>query len=84
VRQTDDRWGAALAGFSGTPIVLAMPLNKESWLAARLDKIGEGPVAFVLRAREGRAHEAESKTKWFGSTISWLDAQKLGWWLGFE
>ena len=33
----------------GLLVVLATPLNAQSWLAARLDKIGEGPCAFLLR-----------------------------------
>jgi len=83
-RQTDDRWSAALAGFPGTPVVLASPLNDRSWLAARLKQAGEGPAAFILRARSGKPHDAPTKSTWFGSTVSWFDSQKLGWWLGFE
>jgi Glyoxalase-like domain len=83
-RQTDERWGAALAGFPGTPVVLASPMNDRSWLAARLKLIGEGPIAFVLKAANGKTHSAATTATWFGSTISWFDTQKLGWWLGFE
>ena len=83
-RQTDQGWGAALAGFPGTPVVLAAPLNDRSWLAARLKQIGEGPAAFVLKAANARPHDSTATAAWFGSTISWLDTQKLGWWLGFE
>jgi hypothetical protein len=25
-----------------------------------------------------------SKTRWFGAEVSWFDAEKLGWRLGFE
>lgn len=71
--QTDAKFGARLASFSGTPVVLAAPLNAQSWLVARLDKIGQGPCAFILRSASGGK----------GST-SWLDAGKLGWWLGIE
>ena len=49
VQQEDSRFGAHLASFLGTPVVLAAPLNAQSWLTARLDKIGEGPCAFLLR-----------------------------------
>ena len=83
-RQTDQRWGAALAGFPGTPVVLAAPLNDKSWLAARLKQTGEGPAAFILKAANGKPHDAVASTTWFGSTISWIDTQKLGWWLGVE
>ena len=48
VQQEDAKFGAHLASFLGTPVVLAMPVNAQSWLTARLDKIGEGPCAFLL------------------------------------
>jgi Glyoxalase-like domain len=84
LRQTDQGFGAHLAYFPGTPIVLAMPVNKESWLAARLDEIGEGPCAFLLGARNAKSYRIASKSTWFGTAISWLDTGKTGWWLGFE
>jgi hypothetical protein len=84
VRQTDPGFGANLAYFPGTPIVLAMPLNKASWLTARLDKIGEGPCAFLLKAQNAKSYRVTSQATWFGSAISWLDTGKTGWWLGLE
>jgi hypothetical protein len=83
-RQRDERWGAALAGFAGTPVVLVAPLNEKSWLADRLKQTGEGPAAFILKAGNGKVREPAVKTSWFGSNISWLDTGKLGWWLGIE
>ena len=84
IEQEDAQFGARLAAFSGTPVVLASPLNAQSWLAARLDKIGEGPCAFLLRARDAKSYRVTAKTTWFGAAISWLDTGKTGWWLGFE
>jgi len=84
LRQDDPEFGAHLAYFKGTPVVLAMPLTTDSRLAARLDRIGEGPVAFILKTANSKAHDAAAGTSWFGSAISWFDTQKLGWWLGFE
>jgi len=84
VEQDDSHFGARLASFRGTPVVLAMPATKESWLTARLDKIGEGPCAFILRNRDARPYRVASKTTWFGTGISWLDTGKTGWWLGLE
>jgi catechol 2,3-dioxygenase-like lactoylglutathione lyase family enzyme len=84
MRQTDEKFGAHLAYFPGTPIVLAMPVNKDSWLSSRLDKIGEGPCAFILRARNAKSYRVSSQAAWFGTSISWLDTGKTGWWLGFE
>jgi hypothetical protein len=83
-QQADAGFGANLAFFPGTPVVLASPINAQSWLTARLNQFGEGPCAFVLSARKGAAYQAASKTTWFGASISWFDTAKLGWRLGFE
>jgi hypothetical protein len=84
LEQTDAGFGARLASFRGTPAVLAAPLNASSWLAARLNTIGEGPCAFILGGRNAKSYRTSSKTTWFGAAISWLDTAKTGWWLGFE
>lgn len=84
IRQVDASFGAHLALLGGTPVVLAAPLNAQSWLAARLEQLGEGPCAFILGARKAGGYQAASKSRWFGADISWLDAEKLGWHLGFE
>lgn len=83
IRQVDAAFGAQLALMGGTPVVLAAPLNAQSWLADRLELSGEGPCAFVLGARRPGRYKAASRTRWFGVDISWFDA-KLGWRLGFE
>ncbi len=84
LRQTDADFGAHLAYFPGTPVVLAAPIDDKSWLARRLDQIGEGPCAILLAARSVDRYAAASRSEWFGKPISWLDAGKLGWRLGFE
>lgn len=71
-RSVDSGFGARLAWFKGTPVVLATPLDAQSWLAKRIDRFGESPCAFVL----GRRKPARQ--------ITWLDAAKLGWHLGLE
>jgi Glyoxalase-like domain len=81
-RQEDDAFGAKLAWFSGTPVVLAAPLNAASWLNARLQRYGEAPCAFILEAH-GRTG-AQQASKWFGRSVFWADADQLGWHLGFE
>ena len=88
-QQDDAGFGARLASFAGTPVVLAAPLNASSlnassWLTARLANIGPGPCAFLLRARNTGSHRVTSKAVWFGTPISWLDTGKTGWRLGFE
>jgi hypothetical protein len=84
VEQDDPKLGARLAAFAGTPVVLATPSNASSWLAARLNTVGEGPCAFLLRAGNAQSYRVGSQSTWFGSAISWLDTGKAGWWLGFE
>lgn len=68
---------ANLAWFPGTPVVLAAALNPRSWLIARLDQFGEGPCAFVL----GTSAQPPNSSL---ANVQWLDAQKLGWFLGVE
>jgi hypothetical protein len=83
-RQDDAEFGAKLAWFRGTPVVLASPLSAKSWLSARLESFGEAPCAFILGPRKGSYVMAGSKSKWFGHSVFWADAEQLGWHLGFE
>jgi len=83
IKQVDPGFGAHLALIGDAPVVLAQPLTPDSWLAARVARFGEAPCAFVLDQRRGR-YRAASTTRWFGVKIGWLDAEKLGWRLGFE
>jgi Glyoxalase-like domain len=84
VEQLDASFGAHLAWFAGTPVVLAAPLNARSWLTQRIERFGEGPCAFVLGYRMQGGYKAVSETRWFGAQVEWFDTQKLGWHLGFE
>jgi hypothetical protein len=81
-RQEDAAFGAKLAWFPGTPVVLAAPVNSSSWLNARFERYGEAPCAFILGNKHGAA--GQNPSNWFGHTVSWLDAERLGWHLGFE
>ena len=78
VEQEDASFGARVAVFTGTPMVLAEPLNARSWVAERIQRFGEGPCAFVL----GKFEKSTPKLGW--AAISWFDSAKLGWHLGFE
>lgn len=75
VEQEDAGFGARLATFPDTPVILAAPRNASSWLTERIEQFGEGPCAFVL----GRGGSA---APWAG--VKWFDVEKLGWHLGFE
>ncbi len=81
-QQEDAVFGAQLAWFQGTPVVLAAPSNPGSWLSARLERFGEAPCAFLLGAKPRRASGPASK--WFGRSVFWADSAQLGWRLGFE
>jgi len=83
-RETDPSFGARLAILAGTPVILATPVNSDSWLARRLDQFGEGPSAFVLGGHSSGRYQAVSKSRWAGADVSWFDNEKLGWRLGFE
>jgi hypothetical protein len=84
LHQADPGFQARLASFDGTPVVLAAPSSADSWLNERLEKFGQGPCAFILAAANGLAFHAAGKTRWFGVDVSWFDAERLGWRLGWE
>ena len=83
IRQSDPEFGTQLAQLGNLPVILAAPRNAQSWLNGRLQQFGEGPCAFILSRRSGQ-HPTVSKTRWFGIDVSWMDADKVGWHLGFE
>lgn len=76
--QEDLSFGARVAVFAGTPVVLAEPLDARSWVAERIGRFGEGPCAFVL----GKMEKSTRQTGW--ADITWYDSAKLGWHLGVE
>jgi len=82
-RQDDRVFGAKLAWFRGTPVVLAAPLSPQSWLRARIDQFGEAPCAFVVGSPAGIAGGSRP-SNWFGKPVMWADTRRLGWHLGFE
>jgi hypothetical protein len=84
IRQVDKDFGAHLALMGGGIVILAQPLTSDSWISDRLERFGEAPCAFVLGANKPGAYRAASKTRWFGTDISWFDPAVLGWRLGFE
>lgn len=72
----DATLGARLAGFRGTPVILAAPINETTWLAERLKQFGEAPCAFVLGSSETWKF-TNGKAKWFSQDIAWLDPARL-------
>jgi hypothetical protein len=82
-QQEDPAFGARLAWFPGTPVVLAAPNRPQSWLAERLRRFGETPCAFILGRTGGLAGNLTLST-WFDKPIAWLEPDVLGWRLGVE
>ena len=82
-QQEDPAFGARLAWFPGTPVVLAAPNGPQSWLAERLRRFGETPCAFILGRTGGLAGNLKLST-WFDKPIAWLEPDVLGWRLGVE
>jgi hypothetical protein len=80
VLEEHPEFGAKLASFAGTPVILATPLDGNSWLAKRLNELGESPVAFLLGTREfekAASNATAAPSPWFGRKIAWFDAEKL-------
>jgi hypothetical protein len=68
-----------LAYFPGEPVILAAPSG--GWAADRISKYGEGPVAYLLGARDFAAASKKYKLSggkpWFAQKVGWFDANKL-------
>jgi hypothetical protein len=79
-REEHPEFGARLAYFRGTPVILAAALEADGWLDKRLQELGECPVAFLLGGRDfGRAstRAKPASSPWFGLKLAWFDAEKL-------
>jgi hypothetical protein len=69
-----------LAYFPGEPVILAAP-SGGGWLADRLGKYGESPVAFLLGTRDfpaaAKKYKLAGTKTWFGQKVAWIDTPKL-------
>ena len=78
----DSVFGAQLARFPDTPVVLAAPLGPDGWLAERLQRVGEAPVAFVIQSAATEAilgrGPLSSAEPWFGGEVLWFNPDRLG------
>jgi hypothetical protein len=74
-------FGARLAYFPGTSVILAAPLSKDGWLAKRLEAYGNSPVAFLLGTdnpgEAAKRFELTDRGTWFGKNVQWFDPDKL-------
>ena len=83
LKEVDKDFGAQIASFGSTPVILAQPLTQDSPLAKRIDEFGEAPCAIVLAGARASRYHAAGRSKWFAADIEWFDVARLGWRLGF-
>jgi Glyoxalase-like domain len=70
--QDDENLQLRLASFPGTPVVMASPMSASAPLAARINKFGEAPYAFVLdMADHSFRGFVGSPSVWYGRQIFW-------------
>ena len=81
VLEDHKEFGAKMAYFRGTPVMLATPLDEGSWLTRRLQEFGESPVAYLLGTTDPGAatkrYGLTAQTRWFGRNVAWFDGSKL-------
>jgi Glyoxalase-like domain len=69
-----------LAYFPGEPVILAAP-SGGGWLADRIGKFGESPVAYLLGTQDfaaaAKKYKLGNSKTWFGQKVGWFDAAKL-------
>lgn len=80
-RERNADFGADLAWFEGTPIVLAQGLSPDSWLSRRVKQYGPAPVGYLLTPT-GKITGDGRSSKWFGHAVLWTNEVALGWHLG--
>lgn len=81
ITEEHGEFGAKLAYFPGQPVILAMPSGGKSWIAERLQKFGESPIAYLLAANDYNATNKKFKLSgakpWFSQRLGWFDQNKL-------
>lgn len=83
-RDVDPAFGADLAAFPGQDVLLAEP-HEDTWLADRLDALGEGPCTALLDADVDRArhqYPLGGGREWFGRRVAFVDDDAFGYGLG--
>jgi hypothetical protein len=79
--ETHDSFGATLAYFPNSPVMLATPLDRSSWLASRLELFEDRPAAFLLRTNDlgsiSKRLGLIDTDSWFGRKLAWFDESEL-------
>jgi len=69
-----------LAYFPGEPLILAAP-SGGGWLADRISKFGESPVAILLGTRDyaaaSKKYKLVNSKTWFGQKVGWIDPARI-------
>lgn len=77
----DAAFGARLAYFVDTPVILAAPLAGHDWLSKRLAHFGESPCAYLLETNNleavCRRFQLEQPARWFESQVAWFEPTRL-------
>lgn len=78
----DSAFGAKLAWFEDTPVILATPPADGGWLSRRMTRFGEAPIAILLKPKDFKAgckrYDLDPNTTLFGRRVAWFDPAKLG------
>ncbi len=74
-------FGAKLAYFPESPVILAESLGPDSWVSERIARFGECPVAYLLGTSDFKLTASHFSlpraSRWFDWNISWFDIAKL-------
>jgi hypothetical protein len=78
ITENQKEWGK-MAYFPGEPVILVQPSG--GWIADRISKFGESPVALLLSGRDFngavKKYKLSGQKTWFGQKVAWFDAGKL-------
>ena len=81
LHEKHQEFGIKMAHFPGTPVLLAAPLDNRSWLAERLERFGESPVALMLGTQDFdsavRRFKLSQQTVWFRHRVAWFNSERL-------
>lgn len=74
-------FGAKIVYFPGTPVMLAAATSSDSWVAERIGRLDQIPLAFLLHADDfkvaSKHFSLPAGKRWFNLDVSWFDVQKL-------
>ena len=76
------RFGARVAYFRGTPVMLATPLTENGWLAKRVHKHGDNPVAYLLGTSDFEKSLSQRglqlPMRLAGRSVAWFSPSSMG------